>query len=201
MLVSLAFGLAAAVSVTIPTFEVIAMPVSAGEDTATIEELTPSQPADALAPISASSTAVLRMDTGEVIVTWTPKVIDSVQTDPSAANTTTAKGDTTSNFVFGVWLVGHQAAIDTCKGFVWEDFGSNGNVVSAHRDCGGAVILTLRVGDTVRLKGHGAGNYHVVFIKNVPKGTSTATLHGELWMQTCTYGASKLHLVELAPSN
>jgi hypothetical protein len=108
---------------------------------------------------------------------------------------------TSSGYKFHVPLTGHQGAIDRCDGFVWEDFGSRGNTVSAHNYCGGAVILKLDVGDTVRLTGYGEGTYTVTRIKSVPKGSSSSVLDGKLWMQTCYFNKSDIRLVQLTKAS
>jgi len=101
------------------------------------------------------------------------------------------------SYSFRVPLAGHQGAINRCAGFVWEDYSPFGHVVSAHNYCGGAVILRLHVGDTVRLTGHGAGTYRVASIKVVPKGSRSRVLEGKLWMQTCFFDRPSLRLVQL----
>ena len=102
-------------------------------------------------------------------------------------------------YSFAVNITGGQAAIDRCDGFVWQDFHASGTVVSAHNTCGGAVILTLDIGDRVTLTGHGAGTYRVTQVKAVPKQTNSSVLGGHLWMQTCYFGKAMLRLVRLTP--
>lgn len=120
----------------------------------------------------------------------------AVKSAPASQRTATSSG-----YRFHVPLTGHQAAIDRCDGFVWEDFGPRGNTVSAHNYCGGAVVLKLDVGDTVRLTGYGKGTYKVTRIKSVPKGSSSSVLDGKLWMQTCYFNKSDIRLVQLTKTS
>ncbi|WP_296664544.1 hypothetical protein [Demequina sp.] len=123
----------------------------------------------------------------------TPKVsIEEPEPEPAAAPATGG------GYSFGVNLAGHQAALDLCAGWVWEDFGSYGRVVSSHNHCGGDVVLGMQVGDTVRLSGHGAGTYVVTKTLRVSKGASATVLAGGLWMQTCYYDDATMRLVRLA---
>lgn len=102
-----------------------------------------------------------------------------------------------TTYSFGVYLAGHQAALDLCQGWVWEDFGGYGNVVSSHNYCGGAVVLGMSVGDTVRLAGNGAGTYRVTATQRVKKGAPASVLQGGLWMQTCYFDEVYMRLVRL----
>lgn len=153
---------------------------------------------DDVLPITAPTAAKFDVDVPSITVVLLPQA-----RAPAHEKAATAKAKSTSrrtSYTFSVPLTGHQAAIDTCAGFVWEDFGSYGNAVSAHNNCGGGVVLRLQVGDTVHLKGHGAGTYTVTRIMSVPKDSKASVLGGHIWMQTCYFSKPMLRLVRLTPS-
>jgi hypothetical protein len=100
-----------------------------------------------------------------------------------------------------VQLRGHQAEIDRCAGPVLSDYGAYGKVIGEHNHCGGAYVLEFEVGDAVRLTGYAAGDYLVVFLKDVPKkNTPVSVLSGaDLFLQTCHFTGGRMRLVALEP--
>lgn len=124
----------------------------------------------------------------------TPATVAAAVADGSAAATVAASG---TDYSFGVYQAGHQEALDRCNGWVWEDFGGYGRVVSSHNHCGGAVVLGLEVGDTVQLSGYGEGTYVVTRLKTVSKGAPATVLEGRLWMQTCLWEGDLMRIAEL----
>ncbi|MDN4475519.1 hypothetical protein QQX09_06595 [Demequina sp. SYSU T00192] len=151
------------------------VPAAAADTLAALHGSTPST-SSGVGPITAESDAAFALDTPEVEVTAAP--------EPEPEHT------------FDVRLTGHQEALDLCAGWVFEDFMA-GDVVSSHNHCGGAVVLGLEVGDTVRLTGYAAGEYEVTQLLTVPKHSPASVLAGGLWMQTCLWDDQHMRLARL----
>lgn len=153
--------------------------------------------------ITASTSADFAVDAASVRVSPAPQPTatsarSAAGTSAAMAPQASAKAGAGDGYSFAVNQAGHQAALDRCSGWVWEDFGGYGRVVSAHNHCGGAVVLGMNVGDTVTLSGYGKGAYQVTQIKRVPKGAPATVLEGRLWMQTCFYDNTTMRLVGLS---
>ncbi|MDN4477536.1 hypothetical protein QQX10_08025 [Demequina sp. SYSU T00039] len=143
------------------------------------------------------ASAEAEFEVAAVDIDVTPAPVAASAPAAGAASTGGTGASSGSDYSFGVHQAGHQAALDRCTGWVWEDFGGYGRVVSAHNHCGGAVVLGLQVGDTVHLTGYGAGDYVVTRLKTVPKGAPATVLEGRLWMQTCTWDNVTMRIAEL----
>lgn len=75
-------------------------------------------------------------------------------------------------------------------------------VYAAHNNCGGAVILSWELGDTVKVSGSDA-LYEVVAERHTKKWDNIASLRGmegELLVQTCFFGQNKMRFLALAPT-
>lgn len=113
----------------------------------------------------------------------------------------------------GVWTVrvsgsGGGLTVDRCSGgfTLMSDYAVDGRVppvVAAHNNCGGALVLGLRVGDRVRVVGGGelAGLYRVVGDRVLGAvGASTGGLvgvEGELLVQSCFWVGDRIRFVGL----
>ncbi|MFV0533991.1 MAG: hypothetical protein ACK5MR_10090 [Cumulibacter sp.] len=89
-----------------------------------------------------------------------------------------------------------QDLVDACKGAVQTVF-STGVSIAEHRHCGGAWVLGLNVGDTVKLTGVAAGTYTVVATKSVPVNGPASVLDGKTWLQTCWPDGDRMRLVQV----
>lgn len=173
-------------------------------------------PVSVIAPISAAAPATAPADTplaslaslASIAPVAAPSdvqfgfVAPAVEVRPAAPEPAAAAARASSSggdYSFHVGLTGHQAALDLCAGWVFEDFRA-GDVVSAHNHCGGDVVLGMNVGDTVSLTGHVGGTYRVTETKRVSKGVPASVLAGGLWMQTCYYDDVTMRLVRLTPA-
>ena len=179
-----------------PAAGALASPPIQGEQNAlAIESAGPASAGSQTQPVVADSTA--RWGVAEPTITVTALPLKALPVKHKAAAPIAESRHRGYNFA--VNIAGHQAALDRCAGFVWENFNASGRAVSAHNTCGGAVILKLHVGDLVTLTGHGAGTYRVTQVKSVPKRTNSSVLEGHLWMQTCYFDSPTLRLVRLTP--
>lgn len=98
-----------------------------------------------------------------------------------------------------VAMTGFQEAIDRCAGPVLSRY-ETGDVIGEHNHCGGAPVLSLKVGDTVDVKGVINGSYVVSSTKVVPKVVSIDVLDfAPLYLQTCYFNSPTMRLVGLTP--
>ena len=105
-------------------------------------------------------------------------------------------------FDIAVTSSGHQAEIDACA-WVRVDVGAVAPIVGAHNNCGGHIVLEMRVGDTVHVSGEGLdGVYRVGDERAAQAGqiaaTATAGMNADLIAQTCLWeGNGHLRLLSL----
>lgn len=107
------------------------------------------------------------------------------------------------------WIVitatGYQAELNACQS-VRMDLLGTAPFVGAHTSCGGAEVLTMKVGDLVTLVGQGLdGNYRVVGARDAHAGdlatTATAGMTASVVLQTCYRGiGGRERLVALQPA-
>lgn len=100
---------------------------------------------------------------------------------------------------------GDRRALDRCDGTFIEMVSYRMTdvppVYAAHNNCGGDVILSWQLGDTVRIDGRDA-LYTVVEERHTPKWSMVTKLRGmagELVVQTCYYGQDRMRFLALAP--
>ncbi|WP_062132297.1 hypothetical protein [Demequina aestuarii] len=117
---------------------------------------------------------------------------------PGAASSTLSAKRIVTQHVYTSGSGTSQAKVDACRGAVWSDFGASGVAIAEHVHCGGAWILDVKVGDTIKLTGVGAGTYTVTGSKSVPKNSSASVLNGGLWLQTCYRSGSQMRLVAIS---
>lgn len=76
-------------------------------------------------------------------------------------------------------------------------------VYAAHNNCGGDIILSLELGDRVKV-GNDGTVYQVVEERHTTKYGNVGSLRGmtgELLLQTCFYGQNKMRFLALAVAN
>lgn len=98
-----------------------------------------------------------------------------------------------------ITATGYQAQLDECQ-WVRMDLDAVGPIVGAHTQCGGAVVLTLRAGQLVQLRGQGLdGLYVVTDSRDAHAGddaqTATAGMQATVVLQTCFPGGDGRELL------
>lgn len=107
-----------------------------------------------------------------------------------------------SAVAWSTWVAnsGGQGAVDACTGGVtrWHEDVEGKPYLPIHRHCGGTPILSLRVGDRVKVDGV---VYRVVDLRDVHKTGTIADLHGmggEAILQTCYKSGPLMRAVGIA---
>jgi len=98
-----------------------------------------------------------------------------------------------ANWAIAINTTGYQAELDKCL-WVRMDLGATAPIVGAHNNCGGSVVLDMRLGDIVTLSGTALdGKYTVVDSRNARAGDSAASATsgwtGDVILQTCYFNA------------
>jgi hypothetical protein len=98
----------------------------------------------------------------------------------------------------GHWAIainttGYQNELDQCL-WVRMDLGATAPIVGAHNNCGGSIVLDMKLGDIVTLSGTALdGKYTVIDTRNAHAGDSAATAtsgwNGDVFLQTCYFNA------------
>lgn len=103
-------------------------------------------------------------------------------------------------------VLGDETELDWCDGtFIeLEPYRVDGvlPVYAAHNNCGGDIILTWDIGDTVHIGGE-QKPYVVVEERTTRKWSQISSLRGmagELALQTCFYGEDRMRFLSLAPA-
>jgi hypothetical protein len=105
-----------------------------------------------------------------------------------------------------ITATGYQHELDACQ-WVRMDLGAEAPIVGAHTRCGGSVVLALRPGETVELRGQGLdGRYVVTDGTDAHAGddasTATQGMRAQVILQTCYPGTGgRERLVGLEPWN
>ena len=160
-------------------------------------------PPDKLAVVTSTSTNMhpTALPTAPPTPLPTPTSISSAP--PTSAPATPAQPAVT---VITITATGYQQQLDQCQ-WVRMDLDAIGPIVGAHTQCGGAVVLTLRPGQLVQLRGQGLdGMYVVTDSRDAHAGddaqTATAGMQATVVLQTCYPGTDGLErLVGLEPQN
>lgn len=98
---------------------------------------------------------------------------------------------------------GYQVELDRCL-WVRMDIGATAPIVGAHNTCGGDVVLTMALGDTVYLTGEGLdGSYLVTGEREATKGQNafqaTDGMGATVILQTCHWEGEGVRLLALQP--
>lgn len=106
------------------------------------------------------------------------------------------------NWSIHIGATGYQTELDACQ-WVRMDLAAVASIVGAHNSCGGAIVITMDVGDPVSLAGQGLeGAYIVAEARDAHAGDvaadATAGLVADVILQTCYPGSSgRVRLVAL----
>lgn len=152
------------------------------------------------------------LETALPLVAVTPSVPASPPTSattvsPTASAATASKAtrrpsSTPAVFAILITATGWQAEIDRCQ-WVRMDMQAAAPIVGAHTSCGGRIVLTMRIGDTVTLRGQGLdGRYQVTGSRDAHIGdnaaAATAGVTAAVILQTCYTTRNAVRLVSLA---
>ncbi|MFG6403942.1 hypothetical protein [Microbacterium sp. P04] len=112
--------------------------------------------------------------------------------------------DTPRELAIAIDTDGYQTELDRCLWVRMDLAGASAPIVGAHNDCGGEVVLELRVGDVVALTGTRLdGRYVVTGSRDGRPGQdaaeATAGFTASVILQTCYFDGPDVRLVALAP--
>ncbi len=136
----------------------------------------------------------------DTATTIEPKPEPTPTTAPTAAAALGVAAATEPSAVTGPgrWAIlinttGYQPELDKCL-WVRMDLGATAPIVGAHNNCGGSIVLAMKVGDIVTLSGTALdGEYTVTDARNAHAGDSAATAtsgwSGAVILQTCYFNA------------
>lgn len=129
--------------------------------------------------------------------TATSKVVVAAPKLPAPAVVKAPAGDdhvsvSATSTTIQITATGYQKQLDECQ-WVRMDLGVQAPIVGAHTECGGAVVLRMKPGDTVTLRGEGLdGTYVVVDSRGAHAGedadTATSGMVADVILQTCYPG-------------
>lgn len=99
----------------------------------------------------------------------------------------------TGRWAINIDTTGYQTELDECL-WVRMDLGAAAPIVGAHNNCGGSIVLDMKVGDTVTLMGTALdGTYTVIDSRNAHAGdaaaTATAGWIAAVILQTCYWNS------------
>jgi hypothetical protein len=154
---------------------------------------------------------------GDAVVSEIRKNTDStiVQVPaPASASSETSEASSPDNappatvdvrqYTIRVTNEGGEEAMDACSGGFTRMLGYEGleekEMLSAHNNCGGDVILPIEVGDRVVIEGQ--GTYTVQETRDTGKTIYTdavVDMNGSILVQTCYYQDQTMKFLALAP--
>jgi hypothetical protein len=136
-----------------------------------------------------------------------PSPSPSATRSPSATPTTSRAARSAAGpavYRITVTATGYQTQLDECQ-WVRMDLGAEAPIVGAHTRCGGSVVLAMRPGDVVYVRGQGLdGKYVVTGSRDAHAGDNaqlaTAGMAAQVILQTCYPGpGGRERLVGLEP--
>jgi hypothetical protein len=155
---------------------------------------------------TSATTTVGSLSTASVPTTAASPEPSATQLHPSSPATAVPAPSGPAAFQIVVTATGYQAELNACQ-WVRMNLLGTAPFVGAHTSCGGAEVLTMKVGDLVTLDGQGLdGTYRVTGSRDAHAGdlatTATAGMTASVVLQTCyhgTGGRERLVGLELIP--
>jgi len=167
------------------------LPVPAPDGAATLAtRATPAVPAAAVpTPAAPPPAALAPGDSAAAPSSTAAPVLGSAASTPDQPATVTGPG----RWAIVINTTGYQAELDKCL-WVRMDLGATAPIVGAHNNCGGSIVLAMKLGDIVTLSGTALdGAYTVIAARNAHAGDSAAAAtsgwSGAVILQTCYFNA------------
>ena len=154
---------------------------------------------------TSATTAVGSSSTAAVPTTATSPEPGATQPQPSPTIAPANEPSGPAAFRIVVTATGYQVELNACQ-WVRMNLLGTAPFVGAHTSCGGAAVLTMKVGDLVTLMGQGLdGTYRVAEARDAHAGdlatTATAGMTASVVLQTCYHGTGgRERLVGLQPA-